>query len=425
MVHGRHARASLRVAQTGHRVQHVRNLRRVLVHGERPKRSAVDSGPRGSLGRRGGRSPERRGRGQWLELILRTSGGTRGDAGLGERGSSHASTRVGRVDVGRGQRRCRDARRFIGRGERRGARGAARRTAKSDGEGARRPRRATEADMFGERARVRGACVSTCGRLGISAGVFSFQTGFCWTRQVFFPVDRDTPRRTFACSSEEKTELTAAGRGARVTLGGDARAGTMSNQTSWRRRYATYLLCAGAGYYGTTRPTSRNGSPIQARNFACHTRSTECSSTASTRAPHRPPSPTCRFVHPPLARFFIRAAISACRSRARQLATATKCDAALAAWSSSRDDDGRRVHRRRAGRAHPRLHRPAVRLVNTPERRCAARVSSGVARASRARHPRRWAAATEAPETPTRARRRRSAWWISCWTPGTGAWSRF
>ena len=55
--------------------------------------------------------------------------------------------------------------------------------------------------------------------------------------------------------AEKKTELTAAGRGSRVTLGGDARAGTMSTQTSWRRRYATYLLCAGAGYYGTTRPT--------------------------------------------------------------------------------------------------------------------------------------------------------------------------
>ena len=169
--------------------------------------------------------------------------------------------------------------------------------------------------MFGERARVRGACVSTCGRLGISAGVFSFQTGFCWTRPFFFPVDRDPPLRTFAHgSSEEKTELTATG--ARVTLGGDARAGTMSNQTSWRRRYATYLLCAGAGYYGTTRPTSRNGSPIQARNFACHTRSTECSSTASTRAPHRPPSPTCRFVTDPPLAFDSSSAqrSSACRS---------------------------------------------------------------------------------------------------------------
>ena len=47
--------------------------------------------------------------------------------------------------------------------------------------------------MFGERARVRGACVSTCGRLGISAGVFSFQTGFCWF--LFLSIGRDPPLR--------------------------------------------------------------------------------------------------------------------------------------------------------------------------------------------------------------------------------------
>ena len=171
---------------------------------------------------------------------------------------------------------------------------------------------------------------------------FFFSNGLLLDATFFFPVDRDPPLRTFAHgSSEEKTELTAAG--ARVTLGGDARAGTMSNQTSWRRRYATYLLCAGAGYYGTTRPTSRNGSPIQARNFACHTRSTECSSTASTRAPHRPPSPTCRFVTDPPLAFDSSSAqrSSACRSpSARASSRRRRWDTRAPRWlrrSSSRD----------------------------------------------------------------------------------------
>ena len=220
---------------------------------------------------------------------------------LGQRSSSQASTPRRERDVGRGQRRCRGARRFIGGVELRGARGVRTRTSKSDGEGARRPRRATEADMFRERAWVRGTCVLTCGRLGIRASVFPVvfkrasvhRTGSVQC-QIYGSTRVIRLFEVFALRGENEVEKAG---GTRVSLGGDARAETMSTKTNWSRRYATYLLCAGAGYYGTTRPRLRVGSPILSEFCVFHAFHECCAASCST--PHPLPSLTRRLVSDP------------------------------------------------------------------------------------------------------------------------------